>query len=65
MIVPGSQIVLDSKLCIVNVTLVMSKGPFGGLLGTNRIGPAQSHNTRTDGDAKPSGFRLDPATRRT
>lgn len=64
MIVPGSEIVLDSKLGIVNVTLMMANGPFGGLLGTNRIGPTESHNTRAYSDAKPSGFRLHPATGR-
>ncbi|BBC68279.1 hypothetical protein MMRN_51750 [Mycobacterium marinum] len=51
------------ELRIVNVTLVMSNTPFGGLLDTNRIGPTESHHTRTDSDAKPSGFRLAPATR--
>jgi hypothetical protein len=65
MIVPGSQIVPDSKLYIVNVTLVMTNCPLGSLLGTKRIGPTESHNARTDSDAKPSGFRLDAATRRT
>ncbi len=65
MIVPGSQVVLDSKLGIVNVTLVMANGPFGGLLDSNRIGPTESHNTGADGNAKPSGFWLDPATGRT
>jgi hypothetical protein len=64
MIVPGSQIRSDSELRVIHVTLVMANGPFGGFLGTNRIGPTESHNTRTDSDAKPSGFRLDTATPR-
>lgn len=62
MIVPGNQIRPDSKLGVVNVLLVMSNAPFVGLLDTNRIGPTEPHDTRTDSDPKSSGFQLDPAT---
>ncbi|MDV7189061.1 hypothetical protein [Mycolicibacterium fortuitum] len=50
------------KFCVVNVTLVMTDGPFGGLLGADRIRPPEPHDTGTDGDAKPTGFRFDTAT---
>ncbi|RWA18083.1 hypothetical protein MELE44368_24120 [Mycolicibacterium elephantis DSM 44368] len=50
------EVVSDMQLRIVNVTLVMTDGPFCGLLGTDGIGPPESHDARTDSDAKPSGF---------
>jgi hypothetical protein len=36
------------ELHIVNVTLVMTDCPFGGLFGTDWIGPPEPHDTGTD-----------------
>jgi hypothetical protein len=40
------------ELRVVNVTLVMTDGPFCGFLGPDGIGPPESHDARTDDDAK-------------
>ncbi|MCX8556060.1 hypothetical protein OS121_13325 [Mycolicibacterium mucogenicum] len=56
------EVIPDMKLRVVNVTLVMTDGPFGGLLGPDRIGPPEPYDTGTDGDAEPSGFGLGAAT---
>lgn len=58
------EVFSDMKLRVVNIPLVMAYRPLGGLFGTNRIGPAESHHTRTDGDAKPPRFGFDAATPR-
>jgi hypothetical protein len=59
------EVISDTEHCVVNVTLVMSDCPFGALLGPDRIGPAESNDTRTDENAETSGFRFDTAAPRT
>jgi hypothetical protein len=62
--VPGceGEVISDVQLRVVNVKLVMTDGPFCCFLGPDRIGPPESYDARTDGDAKPSGFRFGAAT---
>ncbi|BBY02749.1 hypothetical protein MSEO_32480 [Mycobacterium seoulense] len=59
------EFIPDMELGVVNVALVMTHRPFGGLFGTDWIGPPEPHHARTDTDAEPSGLRFDPATPRT
>lgn len=58
--VPGceSDVIFDMQLGVVDVTLVMTDGPFGGFLGPDGIGPPEPYDARTDGDAKTSRFRF-------
>lgn len=53
------------QLRVVAVTLVMTDCPFGGLLGPDGIGPLEPYDTRSNGHAKPPGFRFGTWTPRT
>ena len=55
------KVISESKLCVVNVTLVMTDCPFGGFLNPDGICPAEPHDTGTDRDTKSPGFRFDTA----
>jgi len=48
------EVTSDVQLRIVDVTLVMTDCPFGGFLGSDGVGPAESHDTGTDENAKPA-----------
>ncbi len=50
------------KFRFVNVTLVMTDGTFGSLLGPDRVGPSKPYDTRTNGDPKPPRLWLSTAT---
>jgi hypothetical protein len=59
------DLVRDLQLRVVNVTLVTTDASLGGFLDPDGIGPPESHDAGTDGDAKTTRFRFGASTART